>query len=443
MWCRNLALGRDILDSKVKWVVAALVLITIMVLGGLMVHRAAFSTELNSDFMTYRAAGWAVWTGGDVYAVQNSRGWPYVYPPPFAILMTPFGLMSPFTGSIIWFGLSVVLVASSLQLGVAMVRELGGVGRNPFWLYVLSFLMVLPWVGQGAVEGQATIPTLWLLMVALYRWQRGRDISSGAALACAGLLKVFPLALLLYFTWEKRWRLVMGTIAALIVAGMLLPALVYGWQRNLAYWQEWVSTIVQPSLAVEALPRQSRVNERVLSPDNPRNQALRAVLWRLGAKNQARFLTAGSGLIMALAMLRVARRSQPRHGLVVAAAWLAWIVVIAPVSHFHYHMLVLLPMTLLAHLALAKADPLLTILARITLMVYPLASFWTLAFPRLQYIGLLCWTTVGLWAVLLFVAVRYDAHSETCDYEFPEEEDTRRNQIKKNRNLENPKLSLS
>jgi hypothetical protein len=35
-----------------------------------------------------------------------------------------------------------------------------------------------------------------------------------------------------------------------------------------------------------------------------------------------------------------------------------------------------------------------------------LASVSTLALPPLQYIGLLCWTTLGLWAVLLFVAAR-------------------------------------
>jgi alpha-1,2-mannosyltransferase len=412
MLCRSLAHGRDILDSKVKWAVVGLALVTVVVLGVLMVYRAAFSTELNSDFTTYRAAGWAVLTRSDIYEAQNPRGWPYVYPPPFAILMTPFAEMSAFTGSIIWYVLSVILVISSVQMCVTMVRALGRFDRNPFWLYVLSFVMVLFWVGQGAVEGQATILTLWLLMVALYRSERGSDISGGTALACAGLLKAFPLALLAYFTWEKRWRLVMATMTALIVGGIALPSLVYGWQRNLTYWQEWGAAIAQPSLGVEAFRLQSQVNDRVLSPDNPRNQALRAVLSRLGAETQARFLTAVVGLMMALAMLVAARRTQPQQDLLIAAAWLAWIVVIAPVSHFDYHMLALLPMSVLAYLALVKTDSVLTTLARVTLIVYLSASVCTLALPPLQYIGLLCWTTLGLWAVLLFVAVRCDSHPE-------------------------------
>jgi alpha-1,2-mannosyltransferase len=412
MLCRSLAHGRYILDSKMKWTVVGLALVIVVVLGVLMVHRAAFSTELNSDFMTYRAAGWAVLTGSDIYEAQNSRGWPYVYPPPFAILMTPFAEMSAFTGSIIWYLLSVILVISSVQMCVTMVRALGQFGRNPFWLYVLSFGMVLLWVGQGAVEGQATILTLWLLMVALYRSQRGSDISGGTALAWAGLLKAFPLALLAYFTWKKRWRLVRATMTALIIGGIALPSLVYGWQRNLTYWQEWAVAVAQPSLGVETLRLQSKVNDRVLSPDNPRNQAMHAVLWRLGAENQTRFLTAAIGLMMALAMLVVDRRTQPQRDLLIAAAWLAWILVIAPVSHFDYHMLALLPMSVLAYLALVKTDLLVTTLARVTLIVYLLASVCTLALPPLQYIGLLCWTTLGLWAVLLFVAARYDTHRE-------------------------------
>jgi hypothetical protein len=148
----------------------------------------------------------------------------------------------------------------------------------------------------------------------------------------------------------------------------------------------------------------------VFNPDNQRNQALRAVLWRLGAEKQARFLAVVVGSVMALAMLVVVRRTRSPQDLLIAAAWLAWIVVIAPVSHFHYHMLALLPMTVLAYLALVKTDSLLTTTARSALSVYLLASASTLAFTPLQNVGLLCWTTLGLWALLLFLAAWYNRH---------------------------------
>jgi hypothetical protein len=43
-----------------------------------------------------------------------------------------------------------------------------------------------------------------------------------------------------------------------------------------------------------------RLKDRVFTPGNPRNQALQAVLWRLGAETQARSLTTAIGLMMAV-----------------------------------------------------------------------------------------------------------------------------------------------
>src|SRR5262249_34526062 len=118
------------------------------------------------------------------------------------------------------------------------------------------------------------------------------------------------------------------------------------------------------------------------------------------------------GLMMVLAMLVSSRRMQSQPNLINASAWLVWLLVVAPVSHFHYHMLVLWPMTVLAFLALVNTDSLLRTLARVTLVVYLLASICTLALPHLQYVGLLCWTTTALCVVLLFVAARYKTDPE-------------------------------
>lgn len=65
----SLAPEHGIIDTKLKWAVAGLAVILVVVLGVQMVHRAAFSTELNSDFTTYRAAGW-------IAVRYNTRGRP-------------------------------------------------------------------------------------------------------------------------------------------------------------------------------------------------------------------------------------------------------------------------------------------------------------------------------------------------------------------------------
>src|SRR5262249_6125599 len=42
-----------------------------------------------SDFTVYTAAGAAMLRGSDPYTVTNPRGWHYLYPPLFAILVGP------------------------------------------------------------------------------------------------------------------------------------------------------------------------------------------------------------------------------------------------------------------------------------------------------------------------------------------------------------------
>ena len=59
-----------------------------------------------TDFTVYTAAGQAVQDGTDIYAARNLRGWAYVYPPPFAILMVPFARLPLFWSAMLCYVLS-------------------------------------------------------------------------------------------------------------------------------------------------------------------------------------------------------------------------------------------------------------------------------------------------------------------------------------------------
>ena len=70
---------------------------------GSRVHRTDFTVET--------AAGAAVLNGTDIYEAHNVRGWYYIYPPLYAIVMVPFALMSTFWAALAWYLLSVIFVA--------------------------------------------------------------------------------------------------------------------------------------------------------------------------------------------------------------------------------------------------------------------------------------------------------------------------------------------
>src|ERR1019366_7646791 len=106
-----------------KRVVVALLVALIIGLGISTVFRAAISPIQRTDFTVYQLAGRAVLDGTDIYAVRNVRGWAYVYPPPFAVVMAPFACLSVFWGALIWYLISVGLTALAVRMCVQRLRD--------------------------------------------------------------------------------------------------------------------------------------------------------------------------------------------------------------------------------------------------------------------------------------------------------------------------------
>ena len=59
-----------------------------------------------TDFTVYTEAGAAFFDGRDPYSVTNARGWNYLYPPLFAIVVAPLHALPPEFQVLVWFGLS-------------------------------------------------------------------------------------------------------------------------------------------------------------------------------------------------------------------------------------------------------------------------------------------------------------------------------------------------
>src|SRR6266404_2813328 len=66
-----------------------------------------------TDFTVYTEAGAAFFDGREPYEVANLRGWKYLYPPLFALLVAPLAALSP-TGQVtVFFAVSVALCLGS------------------------------------------------------------------------------------------------------------------------------------------------------------------------------------------------------------------------------------------------------------------------------------------------------------------------------------------
>ena len=188
-------------------------------LGVNTVYRAAIWPIQRTDFTVYQLAGQAVLDGADIYQVRNVRGWAYVSPPPFAILMTPFALLSVFWGALIWYLISVALIIWALVMCVRTVRSAFSVDGHLLILLIVPIVLLLVWFMSGLTRGQASVLLMWLVLAAFcWHWE-GNELRGGACLAGAVLLKVFPIVLLGYFVWSRKWKFLFATFATITVGG--------------------------------------------------------------------------------------------------------------------------------------------------------------------------------------------------------------------------------
>src|ERR1700691_4113018 len=109
--------------------------------------------EHRTDFTVYTEAGAAFFDGRDPYQVSNPRGWRYLYPPMFAILVAPLHAFPP-TGQVaVWFVLSVAMVVGCY---FELRRFLDYVSARSSESDVGSSLLI-PWFG-GAAVASALLP---------------------------------------------------------------------------------------------------------------------------------------------------------------------------------------------------------------------------------------------------------------------------------------------
>jgi len=172
----------------------------------------------------------------------------YLYPPLLAVLLLPLTLLPPQTAITIWTLLNLLLEPACIALTLSLVARLpalrtlwhagnagnagagmgftsrsGGrdIGLAVYGLTLILSLLYDPFI-NGIALGQASVAIDFLLLLAPWLALRGRERAAGGVLALAVWLKVFPLALLIYFALSGRRRIVRAALAGIAVLGMAL-----------------------------------------------------------------------------------------------------------------------------------------------------------------------------------------------------------------------------
>ena len=180
------------------------------------------------DFVAYWAAGRLQLTGGDPYSaaqlfpLQKVQGWPedvaqMVWNPPFCLpLLVPFAAPPFRTGRGLWLAFHVTLVALSAAW---LWRSYGGDPRRwPLaWLVAFGFVPTLVALRLGQIGPLILLgAAAFLPAVRSRRWALAGLAAALLALK-PQLVTLFWLALPFWALAHRRWALLAGTAAAIIV----------------------------------------------------------------------------------------------------------------------------------------------------------------------------------------------------------------------------------
>ena len=303
--------------AEVRFRYVATVLVIGLTIWGWLDVRERGQTHPNhadfhrTDFTVYTEAGAAFFDGRDPYEVTNPRHWYYLYPPLFALLVSPLAALDYKSQVIVWYIISLVLAfgcySESRHLWTLLVASNSGeadIGRNAaFRIGACAGLTVLLPTLECLQRGQVGIALVYSLLLGFRLSLSGRSwpiwCLGGVVLGWPIVVKLIP-ALPVAVLLLQRWAAVLApsrsprslSRAATVTLGLALgvflftfaiPAACIGWSQNLHHLHTWSRKIVTS---------QDMGREVFVEVDNDSNQSFNNAAHLLAARIRGR-ATAG------------------------------------------------------------------------------------------------------------------------------------------------------
>jgi hypothetical protein len=150
--------------------------------------------------------------------------------PFFLLCFEPLTWLRPAPAYWIWFAINAAALALAMGL---IVRTAPRLDRRQL-ISLCAIILLYPPLANHIFYAQTQIVILLLIVVAMRALESAHDRTAGLALAVAGLLKVFPLAIVGYFVMRRRWR-ALGWVAIGLAAGTAATILAFGAERNAGF----------------------------------------------------------------------------------------------------------------------------------------------------------------------------------------------------------------
>ena len=191
-----------------------------------------------ADFTVYRTAAIRASSAEPLYRVTDGH-YQFKYLPTFAIALAPVGWFDLEASKAIWFALSAGLLTAFVRWSVRALPERRRTERALLWLTVL---LMAKFYAHELTLGQTNIILGVLLVGALLAVQIDQPIVAGVLVGAAAFVKPYALLLLPWLAITHGMAAATASVLVVLV-GLILPALRYGWLSNLALLDSWYRTV--------------------------------------------------------------------------------------------------------------------------------------------------------------------------------------------------------
>jgi hypothetical protein len=296
------------------------------------------------DFSNYYESAWALRHGIDPYSTNLTpigaklgleTNW-LVHAsetPPFLLCFEPLTRLRPRVAFWIWTAINFSALAIAMYLLLAHRRDLSA---RTAWLLAGLMLMSAP-VNLNFYWGQSQLIILALMVAAMRAMERDRDGPAGLLIAAAALLRAYPLLLVGYFVFRRKWRAVIfATIG--IAAGGLVTVAISGVSQTLSF--------VHAALWLTDYRVVNRVDDLSLGPFVSR------MFWSLtgtapgsSADWVRRAAMAAADVVVLGLTIRATLSDASRRDpdLRIYSLWIATAIMLTPVGWHHYLVLLAIP----------------------------------------------------------------------------------------------------
>lgn len=215
--------------------VAAFALIVVAIAA----YQARIRHEM-IDFLTWRQNIVRSINAEPLYRAEDEH-YRFKYFPISALMMAPFGLLDQENAKRLWFALSIAMLVFLVAVSVSALPDRRRSERVVRWITIV--LMAKFYLHELSL-GQVNLLLGALLMAALLAVQRGHPLVAGTLVGVAVFLKPYALVVM---PWLLLTQGVMAAAVAggIIVVGLILPAVVYGWNGNIELLRAWFSTVTE------------------------------------------------------------------------------------------------------------------------------------------------------------------------------------------------------